>query len=549
MVWICKNCETKNEGYQNACYICGALRHETKAVGLDKPDDPYGSDQNRPKDGKKPWLRSPAVITLLALMMFGVLFVGIWVVGRPLDGAGAETLMKPGDTQEQRNSEQGEIMWHDAFLEDGIRKALGKGEGESVTLADTAGIYSLSIVGDTFVINDAEFGAKVMFANDVYLPDGDTPVEIPERTVSLEDLAYFPNLKALTLVAHRVERIEGLKNCSHMEDLTLYCSGIEDITPLASMHDLRKLYIAVAVLDENDLQTIGRLSNLEFLSLPRCDGVVSIESLGNLSKLQELNLNGSSITDIQVLTNITSLKSLDLGGTYISDVAPLKNLIELNHLVLPQDINDLSSLVNLVNLKSLDGIGYDTCDLTPLKNLVRLQNLDLDGRLGVSDLSPLSNMIDMRTLSLYGTSVSDLSPLRSMKNLEVLDISETQVNNLAALKDLTNLREFIAECDRISDLSPLKKLTNLKVLYISTADISDLSQLSRMVNLETLSLSFCPVNDLFALADLKKLIELDITYTNVTDVSALQGLPLEHISADDQLWQELREMFPNAKID
>jgi uncharacterized protein YaaR (DUF327 family) len=90
MNWICKNCETKNEAHQICCYVCGALRDEVKAVDYNGQD---GADKrNRAKktkyDGeKKSWLRAFSVMTLLALMIFGLLFVGIRLFGRSVDNA------------------------------------------------------------------------------------------------------------------------------------------------------------------------------------------------------------------------------------------------------------------------------------------------------------------------------------------------------------------------------------------------------------------------------------------------------------------------------
>ena len=90
MNWICKNCETKNEAHQNCCYVCGALRDEVKAVDYNEQD--VADKSNRAKktkyDGeKKPWLRAFSVMTLLALMIFGLLFVGIRIYGRSVDSA------------------------------------------------------------------------------------------------------------------------------------------------------------------------------------------------------------------------------------------------------------------------------------------------------------------------------------------------------------------------------------------------------------------------------------------------------------------------------
>ena len=78
----------------------------------------------------------------------------------------------------------------------------------------------------------------------------------------------------------------------------------------------------------------------------------------------------------------------------------------------------------------------------------------------------------------------------------------------------------------MKDLSPLKNLINIEILILYYDDVSNLSPLSNMTELE----------------------ELQIQHTNVTDVSPLKGLPLKYVCADENLKQELREMFPSAEI-
>lgn len=552
MNWICKDCETKNEAYQSCCYVCGALRDKVNTIDIDEQDDTNGSnppEEKPPKDEKKPRLRSPIAITLLTLMIFGLLFVGISFVSRSHGGAATGSLETTGETQEQIDSEQGEILWHDAFLEEGIRKALGKSEGENVTSADTAGIYALSIVGDTFVINDAEFGAKVVFAYDgVYLPDSETTVEMPDRTVSLEDLTFFPNLTSLTFVTSEFSSIEGLVNCNRLEELILHGNGIEDISPIASLQNLKRLHLG-GVLDDSDLQIIGLLTKLEYLSIPDCSNVISIAPLASLKKLEVLK-SYTEVMDIQAIANMAQLKELYLEGVQAKDYTALSGLIKLEKLSLPfTNINDLS----------------------PLRNLTNLQVLDLTGCSNITDIRALSGMTELRDLNLDGVPITEVKALSTLKKLEQLDLADTKVENLVPLKDLANLKTLILFYNfDLKDLSPLKNLTSLKMLNFADTGVTELSPLKNLMNLEELVFFGTTVDDLAPLMNLKSLKILDcdstniddltplkeltnlktliISYTNVQDLTPLKELSLEYIVADESLQQELREMFPNAEI-
>ena len=509
-------------------------------------------------------------LVIIVLLMMGTLFL-LWIKKNPdlIVGSNDTSMTKAEETSVQ---ESDAIVWDDPFLEAGIRKALGKSNGETISEADTALITALAVLGDSVIINDAEIASELQFTYlGVYLPDSQTPVVVPERIISMKDLAYFPNLKTLTLIVSGVDGIEGLKSCTSMEELTLYCIGLEDAAPLASMHDLQKLYIRGAELDENDLQTLGQLSNIEYLSLPYCKKATSIEPLGSLSKLKTLDLSGSEVTDIQALSNLNTLTELDMSNTKISSIQALSNSTSLTILDLGGmfELSDFSALSGLTNLEKLDldstsiidliplekmtklehlNLGSTSVeDLSPLKNLVNLKSLYLDYS-SVSDLSPLQDMTEMETLMLYDTYISDLSALRGMRNLRTLEVSETEVHDLSPLRNLTNLRELLVECDGISDLAPLKNLTNLEELVLSSANVSDITPLTDLVNLEELHLSYTHVSNLSPLKNLLKLVGLTIMDTDITDVSPLKGLPLQYIYADDDLKQELQEMFPNADI-
>ncbi|MEA4948747.1 MAG: leucine-rich repeat domain-containing protein [Petrimonas sp.] len=585
MNWICKNCETKNESHQNCCYVCGALRDEVKSVDFDEQD---GADKRnlarktQYECEEKPRLRSPIVITLLALMIFGLLFVGIRFVGRFLDGAATEPLEAPGNTQEHRNPEQGEILWHDVFLEDGIRKALGKGEGENVTLADTAEIYALSIVGDTVAINDDALGISCGF--DRYTDDEglDTWESIPQRTVSLNDLPRFPNLKTFTLVASAVEEIDALESCKQLEVLTLSGSGISDGAIIASLDNLQSLYLVGDALDNDDMRSIGTLtklihfgidlmdsnaqnnsqitslsflqnfSNLESLVLRGFHTIEDFSPLSSLERLKELDLCFTEISNIQVLSQLKELEKLDLCCTSVTEIQALSNLTNLTDLDLSHTaVLGLQVLTNLTSLRKLDlsYLDYDFSNLKFLAKLVDLRELNLSVS-NVSDIRVLSNLTELRELNLLETNVSDIRVLANLSNLAKLNLSMTDVSDIRPLSNLTNLAELDISEMNVADIRAVSNLTNLTKLILCGTSVIDLQAVSNLKNLEILCLESTGISDLSPLEGLKKLKELCIAGSPIQDVSPLKGLPLQYIfvGQDSEHEQELREMFSGADV-
>ncbi len=627
MDWICKNCETKNEANEKYCYVCGALRDEAKVdersellkdMGFARDRKMVGSLQKSQNDEeeaqvrlydppelqdsikqggpdsddisralkhekqKELWLRSPIIITILILITIGLLLFGIRFISHLFDDAGTETMMKPSETQGQLDSEQNAILWHDAFLEDGIRKALGKDEDESVTLADTAGIYALSIVGDTVAINDDALGISCGF--DRYTDDEGLDIwdSIPQRTVSLNDLSRFPNLKTFTLIASAVEEIDALESCKQLEVLTLSGSGITDGAIIASLDNLQSLYLVGDALDNNDMLRIGTLtklihfgidlvdsnaqnksqitslsfirnfSNLESLVLRGFHTIEDFSPLSTLDRLKELDLRFTEISSMQALSPLKELRTLNLCCTPVSEIQALSNLTNLTDLDLSHTaVSDLQVLSNLTALRKLDlsYLDYDFPNIKFLTKLVELRELNISVS-NVSDIRVLSNLTELRELNLLETDVSDICALAKLSNLAKLNLSMTDVSDIRPLSNLTNLAKLDISETNVADIQAISNLTNLTDLILCGTSVIDSQVLSNFTNLEILCLESTNISDLSPLKDLKKLRELCIAGSPIRDVSPLEGLPLQYIfiGQDNEHEQELREMFSGADV-
>ena len=604
MDWICKNCETKNEAHQSCCYVCGALRDEANTIGLDEQDDTseinppeemqredgkrYAAINTRSKNGNASELLTREQLSkslkqietkftwgplLISVLLIISILLLLWSRENPDLIEGSE-YSSSTETLETLGQGMNSIVWSDAFLENGIRKALGKNADQEISPEELASINTLTILGDTIVINDRAFWEGYGDVKDVVKIDGHDKSYFgfdpyhPEQstgTMSLQDLKYFPNLESLNLLSISIQDLKGINNCKNLKNLRVHeCNGFS-FAVLSREVPLQEVYIWCQQ-DVNVKDLLG-IDQLELLDI-YCSPLDGTEYLAELTSLQHLGLywsGGSNLTDVEFLYQLPNLTFLSLGEDYVEDIAPISALTHLKSLYLSrgvlddQDMKNISRLTGLVhfgadalgwddglqspledlsflrNLTDLEDISLEYCDvvigaLTPLENLDNLRSLSLEGAFFTSDsdYGTLSKLTGLRELNLKGNSIVDMDIISKFTSLEILDLSDTDQKDIHFLSNFPNMETLNLSENNVEDIQSLSKLVHLKALSLSgNLSFSDLT-----------SLRYCG-----------ELEELDLRWTAVTDVSALEGLPLKRIYlTDTTLEYELRTMFPNADI-
>lgn len=198
------------------------------------------------------------------------------------------------------------VVFNDPVLEQGIRDALGKPEGD-ITFAEAATLKELHL---------------------------DIPWQSPEEMMikDISALEHFVNLEGLDMQFHAITDISPLAGLSQLKGLALGGNQIGDISPLAG------------------------LTRLDFLSIFNCQAT-DYTPLENLRSLRVLFLSWSTIGDLSVLSGLTGLEELKLDNcSQIVDVAPLAGLSKLTHLALAgTSVTDFSPLKAVYpNLKEKD---------------------------------------------------------------------------------------------------------------------------------------------------------------------------------------------------
>ncbi|MBO9466361.1 leucine-rich repeat domain-containing protein [Tropicibacter sp. R15_0] len=134
------------------------------------------------------------------------------------------------------------------------------------------------------------------------------------------------------------------------------------------------------------------------LGVSQCRALTQLPpEIADLTKLQNLYLNDTQVSDLSALSELSALQTLWLNNTEVSDLSALSGLSALQTLWL----NDT-----------------EVSDLSALSGLSALQTLGLNDTM-VSDLSALSRMSALQTLWLDGTEVSDLRPVAFMRSAKL----------------------------------------------------------------------------------------------------------------------------------
>ena len=118
---------------------------------------------------------------------------------------------------------------------------------------------------------------------------------------------------SLDLSFGSIQDITGIQCFSSLNDLMLGKNQVSDLTPLASLTELRNLNLAYNDLFYSSLEPLGNLTQLTFLSL-EATAVTSLEGLQPLTALQELRVPYNHIEDVTPLLPLTSLQNLSIYG-------------------------------------------------------------------------------------------------------------------------------------------------------------------------------------------------------------------------------------------
>ena len=283
---------------------------------------------------------------------------------------------------------------------------------------------------------------------------------------------------------------------------------------------------------------LGKIESLTRLSLQRNKNIKGLKPLRFLKELQYLDCEGTGINNLDGIAELTKLVELDISDTEVTDIKPLlilKNLkkVRFNNLkITPEDIEAFQKerpdiklmnrytmlvswwiripenwqqvfiahvgyegplpvppeiLYDIVKLEQLDISGrQDLADLAPLYMLSELKELNIDSNMSITSLDPIDSLYNLEKLICSNNPIADLTPLSQLHNLKYLDIKNTPVVSVDPLENLKKLEELDISATKITNLRGLRALRNLKKLKCYNTNISSINPLITLVKLQSL---------------------------------------------------------------
>ena len=423
---------------------------------------------------------------------------------------------------------------------------------------------------------------------------------------SLEDLIFFPNLVKIELGnankgIPQITTMDGIENCSKLEQISIYKGPDKDYTVLKDLPNLKVFSKMYGDDYENIIDALKYCKNLENVTIRNWDkeikttkriselgnikgltimnsGITKIEGLENKTNLEVLKLSDNQISKIEGLEKCKNLKYLELVNNQITDITPLavndrlkeiflkgntgidgnrnnytgEKLEKLNKIEKIIEIGGIISLdldkINLfTNYKKMEMNRQNLTTLEPLEGLTRLRKLDLIGnKLTLEDKKSqniLESMQDLESLNLEGNEITNVTAINHLANLNNLYLrgKENQIN-LKQIEDIiSNLDWLTVSTESLTTISNCNKskITKLNLIASGLTELPDLSSFTYLIRLSLQqNSSISNFNEVSKITSLKDLsLKNNNLHGKIIDFSKLINLTNLDLSGNT-LWSE-----------
>ena len=171
----------------------------------------------------------------------------------------------------------------------------------------------------------------------------------------LSPLSNLVNLKFLNILNSKIKNLAPIAFCHRLENLTLaFCKNIEDISPLASLHNLVSL-------------------NCFFMGITNSE-TFNFTPLRNLNNLKKIDFGGIIIDNLDFITNLQNLESLSLAFAGVGKGFPNNAYQVLMKEKFAYKIH--ADLDSIRNLKKIRSIFINGTNITNIEGLYELPNLE-----------------------------------------------------------------------------------------------------------------------------------------------------------------------------
>ena len=254
------------------------------------------------------------------------------------------------------------------------------------------------------------------------------------------------------------------------------------------------------------------------------------QSMGRLTQIEWLNLQHNQLTALpKWLGQLTHLQSLDLSGNQLRALP--ESLGQLTHLQsLSLRDNQLTTLPeSMGRLTQIEWLNLENNQLTALPKwlgrLRQLQSLSLAENQLTALPKSLSQLTQLRMLDLWGNELTALpTSLGELDQLEELNLSDNQLTVLPdSLGELSRLVKLIIGCREFDIIGPARLSCGADIEYGNPLQ-SFPGFIKQLKKLELLAVAKCQLHALpESLGQLTQLQSLDLSHNKLTALPETMG--------------------------
>jgi len=334
------------------------------------------------------------------------------------------------------------------------------------------------------ILNVAD--TTVLYSNNLW---GITEFTVPADAQNYSDLAYLTSLEKLIIPDGPENQLQALSGLSRLQTLEIHKANIST----------------------EELDCIGKLSNLQTLILDDC-GITTAAPLSSLTNVTTLDLRNNTIRDISSLENMPQLQSVNLSHNALSDLSALKDCSKVESLDISYNaISTLAPITGLPMLKWLDASNNNITSLQGISKLTNLESLIVNSN-QISDISPVVYCPKLIDFGCGSNQLSDISILASMDGLMYLDFSRNQVSELPKFTKESNLVTIDGSHNLITSVAPLAGLPMLNSVYMDyNEELKSISELATCFLLLRVDVYGTKVTDISSLTEMSVVVNYDPT--------------------------------------
>ena len=328
-----------------------------------------------------------------------------------------------------------------------------------------------------------------------------SPIQVsPAAAMPTPELEFVPPAQAPAADQFPTvnDEIKGLLASSDWEEvnqgleLLVSSLGEEAIKPFGALIDAATLQVrymepwqaALGIRNTHEINAVAKLAELtgaltgirsiRLNQVAYADEIkLDLSLLCGASSLEELIVNGGSISNLTALGSLSSLRYLALVSESIDwdseeHTTLFSQLADLHSLCLNQwPWEDLSPIAGLSKLEHLDLRGGELNSLEGLERLTSLTNLSLRDFYSLSEISEIGNLSHLRALQLMSLGITSLEGLEGLKELISIDLEGSDLVDVLALGSMPRLISVSLDCGQellgLSSLSATGSVRHLKL--------------------------------------------------------------------------------------